>query len=94
MELAAGEAVLHQVKDTGTLLAENETQVIIPLGKLAAIGFKVKWDEKGFELASPEGDLVDVELEAGSYCGRSGRSGVDRGPGKGGQPAGEILFCW
>ena len=55
--------MLHQVKDTGTLLAENvETQVIIPLGKLAAIGYKVKWDEKGFELASSEGDLVDMEL--------------------------------
>eukprot|EP00435_Cladocopium_sp_Y103_P000685 s2805_g1.t1 len=66
VELAAGEAVLHQVKDTGTLLAENvETQVIIPLGKLAAIGYKVKWDERGFELVSPEGDLIDVELEAG-----------------------------
>eukprot|EP00435_Cladocopium_sp_Y103_P032537 s1994_g8.t1 len=56
----------ESVKDTGTLLAENvETQVIIPLGKLAAIGYKVKWDERGFELASPEGDLIDVELEAG-----------------------------
>ena len=56
MELAAGEAVLHQVKETGTLLAENDHSSWYAL---AAIGYKVKWDEE----LCPDRTGLDRSLE-------------------------------
>ena len=41
VELAAGEAVLRQIPETGLLLTEGPTQTIVPLGKVMLLGYSV-----------------------------------------------------
>ena len=65
VELAAGEAMLRQVQSTGTLLTSFDTQMIIPLGKVTRLGYKVTWENDVFDLRDPFGQKIDVLLEAG-----------------------------
>ena len=65
VELAAGETTLRQVQGSGTLLTDFETQVIIPLGKVTRLGYKVTWEKEVFDLRDHFGPKVDVILEAG-----------------------------
>ena len=65
VELAAGVTTLRQVEATGTLLTDFDTQIIVPLGKVVRLGYKVKWENDSFELWDPSGKRVEVLLEAG-----------------------------
>ena len=66
VELAAGgETVLRQDPATGTLLTNFETQVIIPLGKVVRMGYKVTWENDMFEMCDGSGSKVEVELQSG-----------------------------
>ena len=65
VELAAGVATLRQVQTTGTLVTDFETQLIIPLGKVVRLGYKVTWEGEQFEMVDPNGMKVEVKLEAG-----------------------------
>ena len=62
VELAAGVTTLRQVEATGTLLTDFDTQIIVPLGKVVRLGYKVKWENDSFELWDQR---VEVLLEAG-----------------------------
>ena len=44
VELAAGVATLRQVRTTGTLVTDFDTQLIVPLGKVVRLGYKVSWE--------------------------------------------------
>ena len=65
VELAAGVATLRQVQSTGTLVTDFDTQLIVPLGKVVKLGYKVMWEGESFELVDPTGVKVEVVLEAG-----------------------------
>ena len=65
VELAAGEVTLRQVEGTGTLVTDFDTQTIIPLGKLALMGYQVMWNSDGFTLKDPKGKRLEVELDSG-----------------------------
>ena len=65
VELASGTATLRQVLETGTLLDDKPTQTIIPLGKIAALGFRILWEGDMFELRDCQGKVIDVELISG-----------------------------
>ena len=65
VELAAGHAMLRQLQDSGTILTDYPTQVIVPLGKVTQLGYRVHWEGELFELWSPTGEKVPVELESG-----------------------------
>ena len=65
VELAAGVATLRQVQTTGTLVTDFDTQLIVPLGKVVKLGYKVTWENEEFEMLDPKGVKVDVLLEAG-----------------------------
>ena len=56
---------LLQVEATGTLITDFETQVIVPLGKVVRLGYRVKWEGDSFELWDPADKKVEVILEAG-----------------------------
>lgn len=49
----------------GALVTDFETQVIVPLGKVVRLGYRVKWEGEAFELFSPSGTKIEVLLEAG-----------------------------
>ena len=63
VELAAGVATLRQVQSTGTLVTDFDTQLIVPLGKVVKLGYKVVWEGECFEM--DPGAKVEVLLEAG-----------------------------
>eukprot|EP00913_Durusdinium_trenchii_P014186 g13313.t1 len=65
VELAAGVATLRQVQTTGTLVTDFDTQLIVPLGKVVKLGYRVTWENEEFEMVDPKGAKVDVLLEAG-----------------------------
>ena len=65
VELAAGVATLRQVQTTGTLVTDFDTQLIIPLGKVVKLGYKVTWEGEEFEMLDPRGVKIEVLLEAG-----------------------------
>ena len=65
VELAAGVATLRQVQSTGTLVTDFDTQLIVPLGKVVKLGYKVMWEGECFEMVDPQGAKVEVLLEAG-----------------------------
>eukprot|EP00913_Durusdinium_trenchii_P001700 g1572.t1 len=65
VELAAGVATLRQVQTTGTLVTDFDTQLIVPLGKVVKLGYKVTWENEEFEILDPKGMKLDVILEAG-----------------------------
>ena len=65
VELAAGVATLRQVQSSGTLVTDFDTQLIVPLGKVVKLGYKVTWEGEEFEMTDPMGTKVEVELEAG-----------------------------
>ena len=44
VELASGSTTPRQIKSSGTLVDDKQTQTIIPLGKLAALGFRILWE--------------------------------------------------
>ena len=59
VELAAGVTTLRQVAHTGTLITDFDTQIIVPLGKVVRLGYRVRWESDSF------GVKIEVELEAG-----------------------------
>ena len=65
VELAAGEVTLRQDPATGTLLTDYPVQTIIPLGRIARLGYKILWQHEEFELRDPRGVEIPVELELG-----------------------------
>ena len=65
VELAAGVATLRQIQTTGTLVTDFDTQLIIPLGKVVKLGYKVTWEGEEFEMLDPRGAKIEVLLEAG-----------------------------
>ena len=65
VELAAGVATLRQVRTTGTLVTDFDTQLIVPLGKVVRLGYKVSWEGEVFEMVDPSGAKIEVVLEAG-----------------------------
>ena len=65
VELAAGVTTLRQVQTTGTLVTDFDTQLIIPLGKVVKLGYKVTWEAEEFEMLDPKGVKIPVQLEAG-----------------------------
>ena len=65
VELAAGVTTLRQVAHSGTLITDFDTQIIVPLGKVVRLGYRVRWESDAFELLDPNGVKVEVELEAG-----------------------------
>ena len=65
VELAAGVATLRQVQTTGTLVTDFDTQLIVPLGKVVKLGYRVTWEGEQFEMVDPTDAKIDVELEAG-----------------------------
>ena len=76
VELAAGEATLRQDQVPGTLLTDFETQVIIPLGKVVRLGYKVVWENELFEMRDPSGAVVEAILGGMPY----GEHGASRDP--------------
>lgn len=62
VELAAGEITLRQLPN-GTLLTDFPAQTIIPLWRLAMMGYQVVWGKDGFILRDKMGQNVEVELE-------------------------------
>ena len=65
VELAAGVATLRQVQTTGTLVTDFDTQLIVPLGKVVKLGYKVTWEGEEFEMLDPKGRKIEVQLDAG-----------------------------
>ena len=65
VELAAGVTTLRQVQTTGTLVTDFDTQLIVPLGKVVKLGYKVTWEGEEFEMLDPKGAKIPVQLEAG-----------------------------
>ena len=68
VELAAGVATLRQIRSTGTLVTDFDTQLIIPLGKMVKVvklGYKVTWEGEEFEMLDAKGKKVEVLLEGG-----------------------------
>ena len=64
VELAAGEVTLRQDPATGTLLTEGYL-TIIPLGRIARLGYKILWQHEEFELRESRGVEIPVEPELG-----------------------------
>lgn len=65
VELAAGVATLRQVQTTGTLVTDFDTQLIVPLGKVVKLGYKVSWEGEEFLMLDPKGKMIEVQLDAG-----------------------------
>ena len=65
VELAAGVTTLRQIQETGTLVTDFDTQMIVPLGKVVKLGYKVTWEGEEFEMVDSSGVRVEVLLEAG-----------------------------
>ena len=63
VELAAGEATLKQVAANGTLLMQDCPQIIVPLGRLMSLGFRVEWTQDSFLLEDPEGQRIETFVE-------------------------------
>ena len=65
VELAAGVATLRQVQSSGTLVTDFDTQMIVPLGKVVKLGYRVVWEGEEFEMVDPKGVKMEVQLDAG-----------------------------
>ena len=63
VELASGVTMLRQIKETGTLLTREPTQMIIPLGRLISLGYRVDWKKEGFKLKDPDGSEIPTCVE-------------------------------
>ena len=54
VELAAGSVQLFQDIETGTLLTDQAVEPIMPLKGLIALGFRLKWDDRGCSILHPQ----------------------------------------
>lgn len=54
VELAAGSVKLFQCLETGTLLSPDKVEPIVPLRGLVALGYKIRWDERGCLIFHPQ----------------------------------------
>lgn len=54
VELATGTVKLYQCLETGTLLSPNKVEAIVPLRGLVALGYRIRWDDRGCLIFHPQ----------------------------------------
>ena len=65
VELAAGSIKLFQCIETGTLLSPERVEPIVPLRGLIALGYKIRWDERGCLIFHPQRGRIRCWLRNG-----------------------------
>ena len=65
VELAAGTVKLFQSVETGVLLSPEEVEPIVPLRGLIALGYKIRWDERGCLIFHPQRGRIRCWLRNG-----------------------------
>ena len=65
VELAAGSVKLFQCLETGTLLSPDKVEPIVPLRGLVALGYKIRWDERGCLIFHPQRGRIRCWLRNG-----------------------------
>ena len=65
VELAAGSVQLFQDIETGTLLTDQAVEPIMPLKGLIALGFRLKWDDRGCSILHPQKGHIRTWLRNG-----------------------------
>ena len=65
VSLAQGDAVMRQDPSTTTLLTKERVQPIVPLAKVAALGFRVVWDSAQCKISHNLHGSLDVLMEQG-----------------------------
>ena len=65
VELATGTVKLYQCVETGTLLSPNKVEPIVPLRGLVALGYKIRWDDRGCLIFHPQRGRIRCWLRNG-----------------------------
>ena len=65
VELAHGCVQLHQDRESGTILTENDVELIVPLRGLIELGYAIKWSATGCEVRHPSRGRIRCWLRGG-----------------------------
>ena len=65
VSLAQGDVWMRQDPSTTTLLTKERVQPIVPLSKVAALGFRVQWDSTECRIHHPQHGSLEVIMEQG-----------------------------
>ena len=65
VSLAQGDVLMRQDPSTTTLLTREKVQPIVPLSKVAALGFRVQWDSTECRINHPQHGSLEVVMEQG-----------------------------
>ena len=65
VELAHGCLQLHQDRESGTILTENDVEPIVPLRGLIELGYAIKWSATGCEVRHPSRGRIRCWLRGG-----------------------------
>ena len=63
--LAQGDVMMKQHRGTGTLLAREPVQPIVPLSQVAALGYRVHWTSQQCSISHPSKGALDIVMEQG-----------------------------
>ena len=62
MELASGSTTLCKVSEHRTLLSKEPVEVIVPLHRLVALGYRLNWSSAGVSITHPEYGKIERTL--------------------------------